>query len=137
MIVPYTPENPLSGNRYSGVAKHTEIDCLKFLITALVILFVLLQWRLWFGDGGVRQVSHASAEARALSQELARQQDVNTALRAEVADLADGVGEIEERARSELGMIGEAETFYQFVGEKKEAPGDNLAQTAMPIDKAE
>lgn len=110
---------------------------MKFLITALAILLILLQWRLWIGDGGVRQVNQAKAEAMSLSQELTKQQDVNTALRAEVADLAEGVGEIEERARSELGMIGQDETFYQFVGEKSEAPSDNLAQTLVPLREVE
>jgi len=48
-----------------------------------------------------------------------------------VEDLQSGLGEIEERARGELGMIGEGETFYQFVGEKVDAaPDDNLARNA-------
>ena len=51
-------------------------------------------------------------------------------------DLEQGLGEIEERASSELGMIGKGETFYQFVGEKIDIPGDNLAGT-LNIDESD
>jgi len=90
-------------------------------------MFLLLQWRLWLGDGGVREVEQYQSEINSLGKTLEEQQDTNSALRAEVNDLEEGVGEIEERARSELGMIGEGETFYQFVGEKVSLPDDNLA----------
>lgn len=95
-------------------------------------MFVLLQWRLWVGDGGVHEVKRHQAEVSRLSKQLEEQMDLNDALRAEVKDLQEGLGEIEERARGELGMIGEGETFYQFVGEKPEAApgGDNLATIA-------
>lgn len=100
------------------------------LIAVLSVMFFLLQWRLWVGDGGVREVQRHQAEINRLSEQLEQQRDINNALRAEVEDLQQGLGEIEERARSELGMIGEGETFYQFVGEKVDTGvgGDNLAR---------
>ncbi len=104
---------------------------MKILIAALCILFVVLQWRFWLGNGGIRELSQSRQEVARLSADLKKQRDINTALRAEVTDLVDGVGEIEERARSELGMIGPNETFYQFVGERQEPVSDNLAQGAM------
>jgi len=91
-------------------------------------MFVVLQWRLWVGDGSVREVRQTRSEVQKLTTELNEQRDVNTALRAEVKDLVDGVGEIEERARSELGMIEKDETFYQFVGTRAEVPADNIAE---------
>ncbi len=110
---------------------------MKVLITILALMFVVLQWRLWVGDGGVREVRHYQAEIDSLSAQLEEKKDINSALRAEVTDLEDGLGEIEARARSELGMIGEGETFYQFVGEKVDAAplleNDNLARVS---DKA-
>lgn len=93
------------------------------------MLLVLLQGRLWFGDGGRYEVSRAKQEVSRLKSELARHRDINLALRAEVTDLGKGLGEIEERARAELGMIGADETFYQFVGKKNDAvEGDTVAR---------
>ncbi len=107
---------------------------MKLLITVLAVMFVILQVRLWAGDGGVREVRQYQSEIKALSSKLEDQQDINSALRAEVKDLEDGLGEIEARARSELGMIGKGETFYQFVGEKVDVgpalESDNLARVA-------
>lgn len=100
---------------------------MKLLIGGLIVLFLVLQGRLWFGDGGLHEVKRAKAEVTRLKAELARQRDINLALRAEVTDLGNGLGEIEERARSELGMIGADETFYQFVGQKSERVPDTLA----------
>ena len=76
----------------------------------------MLQWRFWMGNGGIRELNQTREEVVKLNSTLADQRDINTALRAEVTDLVDGVSEIEERARSELGMVGADETFYQFVG---------------------
>ncbi len=102
---------------------------MKGLITVLAILFFVLQWRLWVGNGSVREVQNYQKEIDRLSEQLEEQRDINSALRAEVDDLQNGLGEIEERARGELGMIGEGETFYQFVGEKVDAgPDDNVAR---------
>lgn len=107
---------------------------MKALIAALAVLFVVLQWRFWVGDGSVREVRQTRTEVQKLRTELNEQRDVNTALRAEVTDLVDGVGEIEERARAELGMIGEDEAFYQFVGTRPEAPADNIADVKAVIE---
>ena len=84
---------------------------MKGLITVLAIMFFVLQWRLWVGNGSVREVQNYQSEIDRLSEQLEAQRDINSALRAEVEDLQSGLGEIEERARGELGMIGEGETF--------------------------
>jgi cell division protein FtsB len=91
---------------------------MKALILILVILAVLLQYRLWFGDGGIVDVwnlHHAVAEQK---QENAVLTERNKALEAEVKDLKQGMDAIEERARSELGMVKKDETFFQTVEEK-------------------
>jgi cell division protein FtsB len=81
----------------------------------LIIVLVLLQFRLWLSDDGVRefwqlrgQVVERTEENRALARR-------NAALEAEVNDLKEGLEAIEERARTELGMIRNGETFYQIV----------------------
>lgn len=88
---------------------------MKVLVGVLIALLVLLQYRLWFGEGSIQEVSRLRSEAEASRDEVLRLSNRNQALAAEVADLKRGLDAIDERARAELGMIGEGETFYQFV----------------------
>ncbi|MDT8384762.1 MAG: cell division protein FtsB [Gammaproteobacteria bacterium] len=88
---------------------------MKAIIAALAILFVLLQFKLWLGEGGIKDV-WALDNAKALQvAENASLKERNQTLIAEVADLKQGYEAIEERARYDLGMIKEGETFYQVV----------------------
>ena len=91
---------------------------MKALVAILVVLLIALQYRLWFGDGSVQEVWRLRTEARTSQEALMQLESRNQALQAEVADLKSGLDAIEERARSELGMIDEDETFYRFVREK-------------------
>ena len=94
---------------------------MRWLIAILVIVLVLLQYRLWVGDGSLAEVwrLHQAVETqRTENQELLER---NAALEAEVQDLKTGSEAIEERARSELGMIREGETFYQVVEPRRPA----------------
>ena len=88
---------------------------MKVLITALAVLFVLLQYKLWFGEGSMMEVWQLDRAIAAQTAENAQLRERNQALAAEVADLKEGVEAIEERARRELGMIKKGETFYQVV----------------------
>lgn len=88
---------------------------MKYLAAGLLILLVLLQYRLWFGDGSVREVSRLESEITAQQQRNARLRERNRTLAAEVQDLKKGTTAIEERARTDLGMVGKNETFYQVV----------------------
>ena len=88
---------------------------MKWLIASLVVLLLVLQFRLWFGDGSLQQFTALRKESRETHAELIRLRSRNQALEAEVSDLKSGLDAIEERARTELGMIDENETFYQFV----------------------
>ncbi len=85
------------------------------LLVALVALLAFLQHRLWDGEGGRESV--AALEQRVHQQ--ARENDGllqrNDALAAEVEDLKSGEAAVEDRARSELGMIRPGETFYRVV----------------------
>jgi len=88
---------------------------LRVLAGALLILLVILQGQLWFGRGSLldlwrlqRAIEQQQAENHALAER-------NAALAAEVEDLKSGLEAIEERARSELGMIREGETFYRVI----------------------
>lgn len=97
---------------------------LKWIIALLAGLILLLQFKLWVGDGGIPEVIQLRGEKSVLEEEKTRLDERNQALDAEVADLKTGMEAIEERARSELGMIGKDESFYQVIQPKKESPED-------------
>lgn len=88
---------------------------MRLLTAILILLLVLLQYKLWFGDGGVLKVRQLDRAVESQSAENAALRERNRALEAEVRDLKKGRDAIEERARTELGMIREGETFYQVV----------------------
>lgn len=88
---------------------------MKILAAALVVVLVLLQYRLWLGEGGMREVRRLRAEIQAQHDENKQLKERNRTLAAEVLDLKKGTVAIEERARTDLGMVGKGETFYQVV----------------------
>jgi len=103
---------------------------MKALIAVLLVLLLALQARLWFGSGGIQELTQARSEQRGMQQELVRLRDRNQALAAEVADLKSGLDAIEERARTDLGMIDEGEVFYQFIRDtRSEIQTPNRAHT--------
>ncbi len=88
---------------------------LRWLLIVLGTIAVLLQAQLWLSDGGHRKtikLREAVAEQRAMNEGL---RDRNAALDAEVLNLKQGLEAAEERARTDLGLIGRRETFYQVV----------------------
>lgn len=94
---------------------------MKFVAAGLLLLLVLLQYRLWLGEGGMREVNRLRAEISAQREENGQLKERNRTLAAEVQDLKKGTTAIEERARTDLGMVGKSETFYQVVTPKDEA----------------
>jgi cell division protein FtsB len=94
---------------------------MKWFAAALVLVVLLLQYRLWMSDEGVQELSRlerAVDEQKADNAELVSR---NAQLAAEVRDLKKGVIALEERARSDLGMIADNETFYQVVPPRNES----------------
>ncbi len=88
---------------------------MKNLIIVLLLLLAYLQYRLWTGEGGLLDVWELHREVEDQRQENARLRERNAALNAEVLDLKQGLEALEERAREDLGMVKEGETFYQVV----------------------
>jgi cell division protein FtsB len=88
---------------------------MKLLAAALIVVLVLLQYRLWLGEGGMREVRRLRVEIQAQLDENQQLKERNRTLAAEVLDLKKGTVAIEERARTDLGMVGKGETFYQVV----------------------
>lgn len=95
-----------------------------------------LQARFWWGDGGYRQAQQVQAKAALQRAENARLQLRNDALSAEVDDLKAGESAVEERARSELGMIKPGETFYRVVPATAETSQAENAITPADADAA-
>ena len=103
---------------------------MKWLAAALAVVIVLLQYRIWVSGDGVREVERlktAVALQRAQNEQLAER---NRQLAAEVRDLKTGLDALEERARSDLGMIGPNETFYQVVPPRPSGSGNPETRTA-------
>jgi len=90
---------------------------MRWLVWILIVLLVLLQYKLWLGDGSLAEVWQLYQQVELQKEENHQLRERNQALEAEVQDLKQGLEAIEERAREELGMIREDETFYQIVEE--------------------
>ena len=95
---------------------------MRFLTLIFVILIAALQYPLWLGKGSWLRVWD-------LNRQISEQKDKNTQLKArndtldaEVRDLKQGFAAIEERARSELGMIKQEEVFYQVIDKSRVVP---------------
>ena len=88
---------------------------MRWLLVALLLLLAVLQYRLWFAEGSL-------AERRRLELQVEEQSVINSQLQArnavlerEVLELQSGNKGVEQRAREQLGLVREGETFYQFV----------------------
>jgi cell division protein FtsB len=88
---------------------------MKILAAVALVLVLVLQYRLWLGDGGMREVVSLRKEIAQQHTENDKLRERNRTLAAEVLDLKKGTTAIEERARTDLGMVGQRETFYQVV----------------------
>ena len=102
---------------------------MRIFVFVLAIALVLLQYRVWISDQGMREVSRLRVSMKAQAAANLEQGERNRQLSAEVANLKGGLTALEERARSELGMVGAKETFYQVVSPNTPAPA--AAATAV------
>ncbi len=92
---------------------------MRWLLALLVILFLGLQYRLWLGEGNLPSVWALQQTIDQQQREIDNLEFRNQALKAEVDDLKKGLSALEERARSELGMIRKGETFFLLPDEKR------------------
>lgn len=88
---------------------------MKSVIAILLTALVVLQYQLWQGDRGMPGVHRLETAIASQREENARLEDRNRRLGAEVLDLKEGLEAVEERARTNLGMIGRDEIFYQVL----------------------
>jgi cell division protein FtsB len=95
---------------------------MKYLTFALAGLIALLQYPMWLGKGGWLRVWDTDRQLQAQHETNRKLQVRNGALDAEVRDLKQGLDAVEERARSELGMIRQDEMFFQVMDERRSPP---------------
>ena len=88
---------------------------MKIIAFVLLILLIWLQYKIWLQDGGIPEVVQLQGEVEEVKTEVQKLQERNLSLDAEVKDLKKGLDAIEERARSEMGMIKEGEVYYQVI----------------------
>ena len=88
---------------------------MKLIVAILFVLLMWLQYKLWLDDGGIPEVLELEAEIETVQSEVNTLKERNRALNAEVMDLKKGIEAIEERARSEMGMIKKDEIYYQVI----------------------
>ncbi len=94
---------------------------MKLLTLALLMVIALLQYPLWLGKGSWLRVWEVDQKLRAQGESNQKLQARNAVLDAEVRDLKQGFEAIEERARSELGMVRRDEIFFQILEDARNA----------------
>jgi cell division protein FtsB len=90
---------------------------MKFINTALLFLLIIMLWAHWFGDGGSNDLKEKQILYELQLEKNKELQTRNEKLMAEVEDLKNGLEALEERARSEMGLIKPDETFIQVIEE--------------------
>lgn len=103
------------------------------LIVFLLVIIAALQYRLWLGDGGIREYRETVQRINDLKQEGERRKIRNAAVAADVRDLRDGDDAIEERARHELGMIKAGETYVQVFDSPPPRLEPTVPEAAAPL----
>lgn len=88
---------------------------MRLLMLILVLALLAIQGRLWFSDQGLRETQRLRDAVELQRQENTALAQRNDALEAEVRNLRDGLEAAEERARADLGLVRENETFFQLV----------------------
>ena len=107
---------------------------MKLIALILLMLLAMLQYGVWLGDGGIPEVLELQREVEQVTDDVMQLRERNQSLGAEVADLKTGLDAIEERARSELGMIRSGETYYQLIGGRPQEDDERQPQ-AQPEDR--
>jgi len=88
---------------------------MKWVIALLALLLIAVQYRLWVGEGSFAEVVTLQRQVADQQAELEAIKARNEALQAEVDSLKQDLEAVEERARSELGMIRDGEVFFQVI----------------------
>lgn len=88
---------------------------MKWLLLILLSIFAILQYRLWVSEGSLADVVRLEREVEKQKAANERLQERNRVLAIEVEELKTGLDSVEERARQDMGMVKEGETFYMLI----------------------
>jgi len=99
-----------------------EASSLRLIAGGLIALAMMVHYGLWFSDQSLFHVMGLQKESQALKMQLEELRRSNAILKAEARSFTDGLDAVEERARSDLGLIKPNETFYQII-ESEEKSG--------------
>lgn len=105
----------MQGNKHLNNLRNDRRLRRRILIAALLIVLLVLQYILWFRQGGIVSVVKLRHSVHAQQQQNAKLAASNEVLRAEVKDLKHGEAAVEEHARTDLGMVKRGETYYQVI----------------------
>ncbi len=92
-----------------------DIRMLKIVVILLAMLFTALQYHLWFGEGSWPRAQAMREKFELQMSENEKLQQSNATMEAEVLDLKTGLDAIEERARADLGLIRQGDTYFQII----------------------
>ncbi len=108
---------------------------LQALEAVLIAIVLLLQYLLWIAGDGVRQTYSLRVSIQAQTEENAELTERNQALEADIKDLKNGLTAIEERARTEMGMIRPDETFYRILEQPLPNPAAESSKPSLSTAK--
>lgn len=93
---------------------------MKWVALTLLVILASLQYRIWFGQSSFREIKQQEARVELVKSENAELALRNQKILAEIHDLREGTDAIEERARYQLGMIKEGETFFRILDSRED-----------------
>jgi len=101
------------------LALRSQVKCMgtdmKMIRIVLIVALLALQYKLWFGDGGVFQVRRLKEKSVIMEENNKKLETRNHAIESDIIGLKSNGQALEEQARTELGMVKEDESYYQFV----------------------
>lgn len=105
---------------------------MRYVLGLLLVVLVLLQLRLWRGEGSLSDIERLEGEIEAQAVANKQLEVRNDGLLGEVSDLKTGLDSVEEHARSELGLIKQGETYYLMVDKDELRAAAPAAATPTP-----
>ena len=96
---------------------------MRWLLAILLALLVVLQYRLWIAEGSIAEQQRLKAQVEEFIRVNAQLRERNAVLEREVLELQTGNKGVEQRAREQLNLVREGETFYQVEDDADGVPG--------------
>ncbi len=95
---------------------------MRWLFAILLLLLVFLQYRLWIAEGSLAEQQRLTRQVQQFTEENRQLRERNAVLEREVLELQTGNAGVEQRAREQLNLVRDGETFYQMA-EPEPRPG--------------